>query len=74
MKFHYMLELMLVSRYTNPLYGSCYSGEEMMGVVRKLVASCANGARPEVAANTALKKYTRGLAFMLKAQQDKLVE
>ena len=64
-KFHYLLELALVGEYTNPSYGSCYQGEEMMAVVRKLISSCATSARPEVAANNAMQKYIGGLSMLL---------
>ena len=64
-KTHYFLELALVSEFTNPLYGSCYQGEQMMQVVRKLVASTANGCPMEKAGNFALRKYIRGLTMTL---------
>ena len=67
-KTHYFLELALVSEFTNPLYGSCYQGEQMMQVVRKLVASTANGCPMEKAGNFALRKYIRGLTMTLETK------
>ena len=62
-KSHYLLHLGLIAAYMNPALGACWQGEDMMRHVRKLVASCANGSSPAVAARTTMFKYSRALAF-----------
>ena len=40
-------------------------GTRLSDAARRMLRVCSNGSRPEVAANTALEKYSKGLAFML---------
>ena len=64
-KFHYILHMALIGQYTNPLLGSCYQGESMMRVVKKLVRSCAHGSSPMMAGTTSLQKYIAWLHYDL---------
>ena len=62
-KSHYLLHIGLIASYMNPGLGACWQGEDMMRHIRTLVASCANGSSPALAARTAMFKYSRALAF-----------
>ena len=64
-KSHYILHLGLICEFINPSLGACWQGEDMMRVVRRLLQSCANGARPETAALNSMKKYCMALSFEL---------
>ena len=62
-KLHLLLHLGLISKYINPGLGSCYQGEEMMGVVRRIVNSSARASKPATALKTSMARYCRGLSF-----------
>ena len=64
-KAHVLLHMALISQYINPDLGSCYAGEELMAVVRRIVASSSRASKPITACNTSLKKYARGIAMDL---------
>jgi hypothetical protein len=61
-KAHYLMHLGLVADYIHPSLGSCYQGETLMQLAKKLVRSSANGSQPILATNTALLKYSYALA------------
>ena len=64
-KSHYILHLGLICEFINPSLGACWQGEDMMRVVRRLLQSCANGARPAMAARIGMQKYCMALSFEL---------
>ena len=63
-KWHYVLHLALLSRYENPRFGSCYTGECMMQVAKTLVQSCHLGSPPHLVVNKVMRKYAHGLGML----------
>ena len=43
LKTHHLLHFGMIAEYTNPQLGSCYDGEVLIGVVRRLVQVVARG-------------------------------
>ena len=66
-KTHWFLHFCLVARYINPTLGSCYSGEDYMKVIKRLIVSSAASTGPEKACIKAMDKYVRGLTLDLDA-------
>ena len=64
-KFHYLLHIGICAGWINPELASCDSGEDLMKVVKRLIAASAAGTGPAKAANKALKKYVHALSFDL---------
>ena len=64
-KFHLLLHLAACSRYVNPDFGSCYQGEELMAIVRRILAASSRASQPHVACNTGMARYTDGLGMDL---------
>ena len=64
-KYHYLLHLAMAASYINPSLAACDDGEDLMKVVKRLIAQSTRGSPPPVAARTAMIKYCRGLGFDL---------
>jgi hypothetical protein len=64
-KMHYLLHLGICGHYANPELSSCESGEDLMRVVKRLIASSAASTGPTKAANKAMTKYIRAVSFDL---------
>ena len=64
-KFHYLLHIGLTGLYTHPRLGSCYQGEDLMKVCKRIVNVSSDGRAPHVAARTALEKFERALSFSM---------
>ena len=64
---HLLLHMALFSGYVNPDLGSCYMGEELMAVIRRIVASSGRDSKPITACNVALRKYVRGVGMDLES-------
>ena len=62
-KTHMLLHLAECARYCNPSFGSCYDGEIMMAVVRRLIQGTARGSKPLTVANGALERYVHAKSF-----------
>ena len=65
MKFHYLMHLGLACRYINPLAGSCYQGETLMQLAKKMVKASAGGSSLTHGTNAAMLKYSYALGFDL---------
>ena len=63
MKSHYLMHLGLLASYINPQQGSCWAGEDLMQVVRRLVLSSAPGLNPAGSQLKAMQKYARAMNF-----------
>ncbi len=64
-KCHYLVHIAYYSKYYNPRAAWCYSGEDFMQTIRKLVASCQRGTPPYLVCSKTLRKYASGLSFMM---------
>ena len=64
-KGHGLLHIALCAEFVNPAIGACWSGEDMMLVVRRLAASSAHGCQPSKAQYAAMEKYALALDFEL---------
>ena len=60
-KTHQMIHFGITGEYMNPQMGSCYDGEVLMGIVRKLVQGVARGSKPLTVSNNALQRYLHAL-------------
>ena len=67
-KTHYVLHLGLIAKYINPGLGSCWAGEDLMRVARKLwQASCiGNVSGPQVQFKS-MDKYMFAMSFEMRA-------
>ena len=65
MKNHYLMHLGVAARYINPLIGSCYQGETLMQVAKKMVKVSAGGSSLTHGTNAAMLKYSYALGFDL---------
>lgn len=64
-KSHYLLHLALLASETNPRLAWCYSGEDLMHLVRVMFGGSHRGAPPHVAVNKVMKKYAQAVGMML---------
>ena len=64
-KFHYLFHIGICVGWINLELASCDSGEDLMKVVKRLIASSAAGTGPAKQANKARKKYVHVLSFDL---------
>ena len=64
-KNHYLAHIAIYSKWFNPRAAWCYSGEDFMQRVRKIVASCQRGTAPDLVCSKAMEKYKAGLEFTL---------
>ena len=64
-KFHYLLHIALITRYQNPLIGSCSQGEMMMKIVKTLAFSCSRSNSRERVTNSAMQKYVKALELAM---------
>ena len=62
-KTHYLLHIAFVGQYINPMLASCDSGEDMMKIVKRLLASTTRGRSSVQACHVAMQKYIRGISF-----------
>ena len=62
-KTHYILHIALVGQYINPMLAACDSGEDMMKIVKRLLASTTRGRTSVQACRAAMQKYIRGISF-----------
>ena len=65
-KTHSLLHFGECAKYINPQLGSCYDGEMLMVVVRKLVQGVGRGSKPVVISNNALLRFVHGLGHELR--------
>ena len=64
-KFHYLAHIAFYSRYFNPRLAWCYSGEDFMQKVKRIVAACAPATSAQLVPTKAMAKYASGLAYMV---------
>ena len=64
-KSHLIMHYAECSRWIHPRLGSCYAGEELMGVVRRLVQGVARASKPVTVSNTALHRWLHGMAYRM---------
>ena len=65
MENHYLMHLGVAARYINPLVRSCYQGETLMQVAKKMVKASAGGSSLAHKTNAAMLKYSYALGFDL---------
>ena len=64
-KYHYLLHIGMVAHYISPRLAWCFSGEDMMAKVKRILAASHRGAPPHKAANKVMQKYAQGLGMSL---------
>ena len=64
-KAHYVLHIGMISSFANPALGAVWPGEDMMRVVRKLLASSSTGNSVVAAQRSSMDRYCRALDFEL---------
>ena len=64
-KQHYTMHCALASRYTNPLYSECSSGENFMKFAKILLRGCMYGSPPARITNIAILKYVKGFEIKI---------
>ena len=62
-KTHYVLHIGMIAAYINPIRGSVWRGEDMMRVVRRLVAAASVSNNVVGAQNSAVERYARAIGF-----------
>ena len=70
MKTHYLCHIGLMSSFVNPSLGSCWGGEDLMQVARRLVKSSQLGNQPDTGQFAAMRRYAQALGceFILAEQ------
>ena len=61
-KSHLIMHYAECSRWIHPRLGSCYAGEELMGIVRRLVQGVARASKPATVSNAALQRWLHGMS------------
>ena len=64
-KSHLILHYADYSKWMHPSLGSCYAGEELMAIVRRLLQAVARASKPLTASNRALERWLHGFAYKL---------
>ncbi len=64
-KFHYLVHIAQYSRHFNPRRAWCYSREDFMQRIKRIVGSCQRGTPPPRVCSKAVRKYADGLAFSM---------
>ena len=69
-KHHSLIHIGLVGLFINPAYGGVWKGEDMMRVVRRLVAASSNGNTVVGAQPDNMHRYCRAIGFDLSFPED----
>ncbi len=64
-KAHFLVHICYLAKYLCPRVAWCYRGEDFMGKIRPLAASCAKGSQPWDVTNKIMDKYRHALHYML---------
>jgi len=64
-KGHFLLHICFLAKHLAPRVAWCYRGEDFMGKIRPLAASCAKRAQPWEVTNKIMAKYRHALQYML---------
>lgn len=64
-KSNYICHLGIIAQYVNVALGSCWAGEDLMQVVRRLVQSSLFGVSPAKRQVIAMRKYVRAMDMEL---------
>ncbi len=64
-KFHYLLHLGHLAQYLNPRMAWCYTGEDLMHAIKKLVQSSHRGTPPHKVVHKVVVKYMYGFGRAL---------
>ena len=67
-KFHYLVHLGLLAAHLNPRLTWCYSGEDLMMKVKRVVQSCHRGLPGHMIPKKAMHKYAYGLGMSLQGR------
>ena len=62
-KSHYLLHIGIIGLYMNPRIGWCYSGEDLMGIFKKRIASSQRGVPLSLLSRRVLLKYSYRMAI-----------
>ena len=65
-KGHFLLHICYLAKFLNPSVAWCYRGEDFMGKIRPLAASCAKRAQPWEVTNKIISKYRHALQYTLR--------
>ena len=65
-KNHYTLHIAEMAAYINPRIGWCYQGEDFVGTLTKLIATCIKSLPPHLVVNKAMQKYCLGISGLLR--------
>ena len=69
-KFHMLMHCALQSRYLNLKLSYCYAGEDLMRIVKKVVASCCRGTTAHKVLEKFILKYCTGMNCRMIRQED----
>ena len=64
-KSHVILHYADCSEFIHPSMGSCYQGEELMAIVRRLIQAVARASKPLTASNRALERWLYGMGYKM---------
>ena len=64
-KAHYLIHIAIMSKYINPRLGWCYTGEDFVGRLRKVIAICLRGTPPRYAVSKTIIRYCHGMSYTL---------
>ena len=55
-KSHYLIHVAMLAKYMNPRLCWCYSGEDFVGRIKQVIASCQHGTPPRLVVARAITK------------------
>ncbi len=69
-KLHIVTHCCFLSKFIHPRFGACWSGEDFMRVIQRLMQSCLDGMHPRKVVSKAMLRYSNALWHSLQAQED----
>jgi hypothetical protein len=68
-KLHYTQHTCQMSQYIHPALGTCWSGEDFMHQMQRVIQSCLSASPPHLVVNKALQKYAYAFFHSLELQE-----
>ena len=69
-KSHYLLHIAIIGHYMNPRIGWCYSGEDMMGLFKKVIANSQRGVPMSQLSDRSMMKYSYGMTIKFSKERE----
>ena len=64
-KSHMLLHIAINARYLNPRLAWCYTGEDMMKIIKKVIGNAQKGTPPRLVVAKVMRRYCKGMGLIL---------